>query len=247
MRHRIRAHLSYANVVATLSLFLVIGGGTALASYVVSSNSEVGPGTISGHNPPTGDHANIIGGSINASDLANSAVPVSKLAANSVATGKVIDNSLTGADVADGSLLLQDLKPGTLGAEAPHVVGAAGEPAFHLCQTSQVWYWEGFVSAPAFYRDSAGVVHLQGDVECAHQTPDSPTIFTLPLGYRPAAFQNHLVIEGNANETNVVTVSDSSGDVALADLAGNPVPGATFIGLDGITFRCGPSGQNGCP
>ena len=68
---RLSQHLTYANVVATLALFLVIGGGTALASYVVSSNSQVGPGTISGHKPPTGKHANIIANSINGQDIAD--------------------------------------------------------------------------------------------------------------------------------------------------------------------------------
>jgi uncharacterized membrane protein len=49
MHKWIRSHLTYANVMSTLAVFLVIGGGTALASYVVSSNSQVGPDTISGH------------------------------------------------------------------------------------------------------------------------------------------------------------------------------------------------------
>ena len=48
---------------------LVLGGGTALASYVISSNSQVGPGTISGHNVSTGKHANIIAGSVNDQDV----------------------------------------------------------------------------------------------------------------------------------------------------------------------------------
>jgi len=80
---RIRSRLTYANVVATLALFLVLGGGTALASYVISSNSQVGPGTISGHKPPTGKHANIIPGTLNSFDVA--------------------DNSLTGADIRNRS------------------------------------------------------------------------------------------------------------------------------------------------
>jgi hypothetical protein len=84
MRHRIRSHLTYANVMATLAVFLVLGGGTALASYVISSNSQVGPGTISGHKPPTGDHANVIAGSVNGQDVA--------------------DNSLHGADIAESTL-----------------------------------------------------------------------------------------------------------------------------------------------
>ena len=68
---RIRSHLTYANVVSTLTLFLVLGGGTALAAYVVSSNSQIGPGTIYGHKAPTGANKNIIAGSINGTDIAD--------------------------------------------------------------------------------------------------------------------------------------------------------------------------------
>jgi len=79
MIQRIRSHLTYANVMSTLAVFLVIGGGTALASYVVSSNSQVGPNTISGHRPPSGKHANVIAGSINGQDIAdNSGVETCK-------------------------------------------------------------------------------------------------------------------------------------------------------------------------
>ncbi len=65
----------------TILAFVVLGGGTALASYVISSNGQVGPGTISGHKPPSGDHSNIIPGSVNGTDLANGAVTASKLGA----------------------------------------------------------------------------------------------------------------------------------------------------------------------
>ena len=51
MLRQIRTRLTYANVMSTLAVFLVLGGGTALASYVVSWNSQVGPDAISGHNP----------------------------------------------------------------------------------------------------------------------------------------------------------------------------------------------------
>jgi hypothetical protein len=68
---RIRKHLTYANVMVTILAFVVLGGGTALAAYVVSSNSQIGPGTISGHKPPVNNHANIIAGSINGKDIAD--------------------------------------------------------------------------------------------------------------------------------------------------------------------------------
>jgi hypothetical protein len=80
--------LTYANVMSTLAVFLVLGGGTALASYVVSSNSQVGPDAISGHNPPSGDHSNVIVGSLDTADLAAGAVTEGKLAGGSVDSPK---------------------------------------------------------------------------------------------------------------------------------------------------------------
>jgi hypothetical protein len=88
MRPWLRSHLTYANVMATLAVFLVLGGGTALGAYVVSSNSQIGPNTISGHKPATGQHANIIGGSVNGTDLAS----------GSVNGAKVLNGSLTASD-----------------------------------------------------------------------------------------------------------------------------------------------------
>jgi hypothetical protein len=84
MRHWIRSHLTYANVMATIAVFLVLGGGTALASYVISSNSQVGPNTISGHHVSGGAHPNLIAGSVGSKDVA--------------------DNGLTGGDIKEGTL-----------------------------------------------------------------------------------------------------------------------------------------------
>ena len=70
MRQWLRSHLTYANVMVTILAFVVLGGGTAIASFVVSSNSQVAPATISGHHPPSGDHSNIIAQSLNGQDVA---------------------------------------------------------------------------------------------------------------------------------------------------------------------------------
>jgi hypothetical protein len=67
---RLRTKLTYANVVATLSIALVLSGGTALASVLITSNSQVAKDTISGHKPPSGKHSNVITGSINGRDVA---------------------------------------------------------------------------------------------------------------------------------------------------------------------------------
>ena len=67
MRSRFRP--SPAMIVACIALFVAIGGTATAVTYVVSSNSQVGPGTISGHAPPTGKHANVIPNSINGRDI----------------------------------------------------------------------------------------------------------------------------------------------------------------------------------
>jgi len=74
---------SVYDVLALVSFFLVLGGGTALASYVVSSNSQVGPNTISGNHVSTGKHPNLIAGSVGSKDVA--------------------DDNLTGADIRNQS------------------------------------------------------------------------------------------------------------------------------------------------
>jgi len=61
---------SHATVIAYLALFVALGG-TAMASLIITSNSQVASNTISGHKPPSGKHANIIAGSINGKDIAD--------------------------------------------------------------------------------------------------------------------------------------------------------------------------------
>ena len=47
----IRRHLTFANVVSLLALFVALGG-TAIAAVVITDNSQVAQNTISGHKPP---------------------------------------------------------------------------------------------------------------------------------------------------------------------------------------------------
>jgi hypothetical protein len=84
VRQWIGSRLTFANVVSLAALFVALGGTATAVTYVVSSNSQVGPNTISGHTPPSGKHANLIPASVNGQDVA--------------------DNSLRGADVNESTL-----------------------------------------------------------------------------------------------------------------------------------------------
>ncbi|MBD2037669.1 hypothetical protein H6F76_22175 [Leptolyngbya sp. FACHB-321] len=79
-------------------------------------------------------------------------------------------------------------------------------------------------NAPAYFKDSLGIVHLKGLVRAG-----SGNIFTLPAGWRPASRELHAVAThpGEMGRIDVLT----NGQVFM--VKGNN----TWISLDGITFR----------
>jgi hypothetical protein len=79
MRQWIRSHLTYANVISTVCLFLLLGGGTAVA--------------LSGHNTVQSDDLGP-GAQVKAADVAN----------NAVNGANIVDNSVTGGDVNESTL-----------------------------------------------------------------------------------------------------------------------------------------------
>jgi hypothetical protein len=95
---RIRAHLSYANVIATIALFLVLSGGTAVA--LTGSNTVFSDDIVNGEvkNP------DLAADSVGSAKIADGRVLNADLGANAVTTAKVADQSLTGADIANNSL-----------------------------------------------------------------------------------------------------------------------------------------------
>jgi hypothetical protein len=112
---RILGHLTYANVMATLAVFIGLGGTALAGSVIITDNSEVAPNTISGHNPPSGDHANIISGSVSTIDLEPGSVTVGRLGADSVTSGKILDGEVQTADVALGAVIRDRLGQNSVG------------------------------------------------------------------------------------------------------------------------------------
>src|SRR4051812_5701235 len=89
----VRARLGYANVVATLALFVALGG-TALAAVVVSDNSQIAPNTIYGANAPAGKNDNVVDGSLGTTDLGPASVTNPKLADGAVGAAKLAGGSV---------------------------------------------------------------------------------------------------------------------------------------------------------
>jgi hypothetical protein len=231
-------------VIALIALFVSLGGTAA----ALSGSNTVFSDDIVDNQVFSADVRNdtLSGGGLGAADLQP----------NSVGTSEAVNNSLTGADVNEGTL--------SLPAGAFREVGAAGQPAFN---SSGFCAWKNFEpsahSTAAFVRDRFGFVHLKGLVDaddgtspgCAFLNNTSPTedelIFNLPAGYRPAKRSAFATITNGA--FGRVTVDGASFDPGLGagavfvDTPTTEANAKVWISLDGITFRCAPSGADGCP
>jgi hypothetical protein len=97
---RFLPRLTYANVVSTLCLFLLLGGASALAATQVAKNS-VGTKQIKKSAVVT---AKIKNAAVTTSKLADSSVTSGKLADNAVTSGKITDAAVTTSKLADNAV-----------------------------------------------------------------------------------------------------------------------------------------------
>jgi hypothetical protein len=209
---RIRPRLTYANVMVTIVAFIVLGGGTALASFVINSNSEVGPDTIAGHSPPAGDHANIIGGSVSSRDLAAGAVTTGKIAADSVNGSKVLDHSLPSAD-------LQDV--GFLRAKTSRLNHGGGEVMFKI----------GRVTLGSFCSNNGGT--LTAGIEPAVDEAGPVLVIgdsTIPL--QPFDVQFVVIVGDTTN------VKGQEASFSILDRNGTSASGVAAATVDPANGRC---------
>ncbi|MET0559669.1 MAG: hypothetical protein ABW065_13535 [Solirubrobacterales bacterium] len=115
------------------------------------------------------------------------------------------------------------------------IVGAAGEPPFLNGSENRVL--AGVEYQPVgFYKDPAGIVHLEGVVKPGTVDPEVGLLFELPQGYRPAAGKfvafeptngQSVLIGGTGAKLQTVA---TSGMVLVPNPTGAPIP------LGGITF-----------
>jgi hypothetical protein len=201
--------LTYANVVSTLCLFLLLGGSAAYAATKLAKNS-VGTKQIKNN-------------SITAAKIKNGAITGSKVQLSSLGTVPSAAQATTAANAtnaahADSASVADAIAP----PEALRAVGRPGQPPF-----APAWENTGLETAPvAFYKDREGVVHLQGT---ASGNGTEELILTLPAGYAPAANEYFPSI-GSSGAFSVVRVSPT-GEVVGAD--------KSRAHLDGISWRAG--------
>ena len=233
----LRARLTYANVTATLALFLSLGA-VSWAAIELPRNSV--------------RSVNIARGQVKRPDIAKRAVNRPRIAPGSINRPRIAANAIDSGRVADASLTGSDLAPFTVGPtriappEAPHRVGAVGEPQF-ASNGQRTWTsLAGPGTEVTFYRDQIGNVHLEGAALCVSasnqcEEPTAGVIFTLPVGYRPAQGAIFLVPSGTGPPAGEIAVYglDSGADAGeVHALEINTSGGAIGnITLDPIEFR----------
>ncbi len=95
----IRSHLSFANSISLIALFVALGG-TSLAAVTLSKNS-VGAKQIKKNAVGVSE---IKKNAVRASEVNSNAVGASELRSNAVASGDIADNGVGGADLSDNSV-----------------------------------------------------------------------------------------------------------------------------------------------
>jgi hypothetical protein len=96
---RIRRHLTYANVMSSLAVFLLLGGGAAFAA-----SKAIGPHRIGAHR--------LKAGSVRTGKIAAEAVTRKKIRAGAVTGDKLAPGSVGAAALAPGAVTPDKLAPG---------------------------------------------------------------------------------------------------------------------------------------
>jgi len=242
-------------IVALIALFISLGG----VSYGLATGS-VDSREIKNNTIRTRDVRN---NNLRGKDVRNNSLTgrdVTRIRGGDVSNGSltgddVLDASLGGPDVANGSLTGADLAAD----EAPHVVGAGGEPTLGNGGGGDcLWQTSGAPFNPvSFYRGKDGRVHLaglpaaqNGPGGCGPEVEDA-RIFTLPPTYRPANVEQFSsATDGGSAPVGVVIGADQD-----TQLGGNTIPaGAVLVrpdspsdlpqgvALDGLDFRAAGTG-----
>jgi hypothetical protein len=137
--NQIRKRLTYANVMSSIAVFLILGGATAFAAKKIGANelkaNSVKTGKIVKEAVTTSKLKNesvttskLAKGAVTTDRLGDNAVTTAKVANDSITNGKIANDAVTGAKVADGSLTGADINQATLApVKAANVYAAAFE------------------------------------------------------------------------------------------------------------------------
>lgn len=186
---QIRKRLTYANVMSSLAVFLILGGATAFAAV-----KKVGANEIKANSIKTGKlvkesvtAGKIKKSAITESRIANGAVTNSKIADNAVSTSKIADNAVTNGKIANGAV-------------TGNKIGASTVTRSNISESELIPRGFAYVESdgkvsPAFSRNIPNATHPSSGVYC----------FT--LAFAPLHAQATGQADGESNDIPSVTIA----------------------------------------
>lgn len=230
---QIRKRLTYANVMSSIAVFLILGGATAFAAI-----KKVGANEIKANSIKTGK---IVKEAVVTGKIKNLAVTEGKLADGAVTTNKLADNAVTTPKIANDAVTGEKVKESTLG-EVPNAGNAqkvGGQSLAGLVEKSQLLWaivnqagnlvtGSGAVTAAKLGTGDYRVTFNRTVTECATEG----TATDITGGAAPSGAAARIVGTDNRVQTVNTTV-----DVTLTDPAGavaDPAAGDGFA----VTVYC---------
>lgn len=130
---QIRKRLTYANVMSSVAVFLLLGGATAFAASHLGKNSvgakqlkknavtgpKVKDGAITATKIADGSiiSAKLADGSVITGKIVNAAVTTEKVADKAITTGKVADKAITTGQLGDAAVTTEKLAPSSVNSQ----------------------------------------------------------------------------------------------------------------------------------
>ena len=209
---RLKGRLTYANVMSTIAVFLLLGGGAAFAATKLGKNS------------------------VGTKQIKKGAVTAAKIKKGTI-TGTQINLAKLGTVPSASAAMTAGTASALTPPEAQRLVGTSGQPGFLDGSSNSFLKGSSVQFAPvAFFKDHDGVVHLQGTPEVGKgENPTAGLLFQLPPGDRPASgtlqvfptvgkekdivvFGSNVTIEGKNLEGDVLTSEESEEVTSLAGI-----------------------------
>ena len=210
---RLKSKLTYANVMATIAVFIALGGASYAATQL--PKNSVGSKQLKKNSVTT---AKVKKEAITAAKVKKGTLTGTQINASTLGTVPAATNATNATNAANASQLGGQSASSYARTELEpvHYVGTLREPTFDSgCENYDPKEKESI----GFYKDPFGIVHLVGRGKgCS----PGGNVFTLPSGFRPAKYQ---VFTNQSEEIQV----GPTGEV-ICYLSAGP-------SLDGITFR----------